>query len=129
MLPLAGHFACRRENSAPPEAELLSRLYGKDGSVPAFVPGVTLQLPAEGHPDRELLNEVIFDVAEFLMLKLQHSSSIVAYDNHIRKLLRMKRLESDYRRLLQEYAADYDHGLALLAASGFLVSVAMHAHA
>ena len=95
-----GHFACRRTSSAPSEPELMRRLPGEDGSVHVPLSGMGLKLPEEGSPDRELLNDVIADVADFVMLKLQHSSSNSAYDNIFKKLMSMKHLDADYRRLL-----------------------------
>ena len=80
---------------------------------------------------RNGMNEVIFDMAKILMLKLQHSSSIEPTTTKLESCWgwRGSRVTTavSFRNMQQTTEKKCDHGLALLAASGFLVNVAMHA--
>ena len=58
------------------------------------------------------------DVAEGIALKLQHSESQNAYDNHIAKFLNHEYCDAEYQALLLEYAPTFDKGIAFLSATG-----------
>lgn len=85
-----------------------------------------LKLPADGTPERDILNDVAKDVAELVMVKLQHSHSIKSYDANIKILMRNKHLDADYVSILHEFAADYEKGMALLHAYGYAVRYPPH---
>ncbi|KAG1679456.1 hypothetical protein FOA52_007748 [Chlamydomonas sp. UWO 241] len=113
-----GHYACIcNKDTKPPKHSLDIRQPGNDGSTEVKLPGgcdvhkIMEELSAEAIAALPVVAE---HLAEYLLLKVQHKTSIAAFNNNLNMLEKNQHLSAGYRECLKMLAPDYNKALALV---------------
>jgi hypothetical protein len=125
----AGHYACRRQTSKPPRVDLQHRQPGSDGSTDVQLPGgcdFETLISEMSEEARDVLGDVVQDLAEHLMLKAQHRWTNTAFNNILGMWMKSRHVAAAYKECLEHLAPHFNRALSLVEHEHAHVSGGVH---